>query len=225
MGYQSQLSQLDKAIIQAGYTITSDYMGQLKSLLMLPGKMRKGMVPNGLHVIFKPVDDQPIEVEHLEYLKKLRGPAHHIIELLDILELDEGRVIVLSRHMPLSQALSFYRDAATVTSLLQQFLEGVAFMHQHQLAHLDIKPDNIVVMPGEQPTVFIVDLECSEKVDGIETMIDEKCGTSGWIAPEDCGGELQSNLGGPMGMWADDSILWATYNTCYVDEGALSSAG
>ncbi|KAF8506311.1 kinase-like domain-containing protein [Gautieria morchelliformis] len=184
-GSEGDRSQLDESIIQAGYTVTvTSDMGPLRSLLTLPRKMRKGMTPDGSRVIFKPVDDQSIEVENLEYLKKLGGPAHHIIELLDVLQQDKGKIIVLPQYTPLPLALPLYRDEVTVTSLLQQFLEGVAFMHRHQLAHLDLKPDNVVVVLCERPTVFIIDLDCSVKVDGIKTMIYEKCGTRGWIAPE-----------------------------------------
>ena len=62
-----------------------------------------------------------------------------------------------------------------------QFLEGAAFLHHHGIAHLDIKPQNLVVILGQ---LFIIDFDLSVRVSGSDALIDRWCGTPKWMAPE-----------------------------------------
>jgi serine/threonine protein kinase len=63
----------------------------------------------------------------------------------------------------------------------QQLIEGVAFLHGHGIAHLDIRPQNIVALPNQ---LLIIDFDISVRVDGPNPLIDRWCGTPGWMAPE-----------------------------------------
>ena len=56
-------------------------------------------------------------------------------------------------------------------------------MHENHVAHLDLKPDNIVVAT---PTnrLFIIDFGVSVRVSGLESRIKGYRGTEGWAAPE-----------------------------------------
>ena len=56
-----------------------------------------------------------------------------------------------------------------------------AFLHRRGVAHLDIKPQNIVARPNR---LFIIDFDISVRVDGPNALIDRWCGTPGWMAPE-----------------------------------------
>ena len=70
-------------------------------------------------------------------------------------------------------------------SLAQQFLEGVQFMHRHCVAHLDLKPDNIVISaPTRGQRLLIIDFNTSVQVPEQEWWVDEYLGTEGWMAPE-----------------------------------------
>ena len=56
-------------------------------------------------------------------------------------------------------------------------------MHENYVAHLDLKPDNIVVaMPTNQ--LFIIDFGVAVQVSGPESRIKGYRGTEGWAAPE-----------------------------------------
>ena len=72
-------------------------------------------------------------------------------------------------------------------SLCLQFL-GVAFLHQHGVAHCDLKPRNVVVHTISEsetlPRLFIIDLDLAQSVESEETMTQGWCGTPPWIAPE-----------------------------------------
>jgi len=67
--------------------------------------------------------------------------------------------------------------------LAHQFLEGVRFMHKNHVAHLDLKPDNIVVAMLTN-RLFIIDFGISVQVSGLESRIKGYRGTKGWAAPE-----------------------------------------
>jgi serine/threonine protein kinase len=55
-------------------------------------------------------------------------------------------------------------------------------MHRNGVAHLDIKPQNIVVRNDDR--LFIIDFDLSLRVDGPDHLIDTWCGTTGWMAPD-----------------------------------------
>ena len=67
-------------------------------------------------------------------------------------------------------------------SLALQLLEGVRFLHHNLVAHLDLKPDNIVV--GANNLLHIIDLSVSVRVPLLESRIRGYQGTKGWVAPE-----------------------------------------
>jgi len=67
-------------------------------------------------------------------------------------------------------------------SLTRQFLEGVRFMHHNLVAHLDLKPDNIVI--GANTQLFIIDFSVSVRVPLLESWIKGIQGTKGWVAPQ-----------------------------------------
>jgi serine/threonine protein kinase len=71
-------------------------------------------------------------------------------------------------------------------------------MHQHPIAHLDLKPDIILV--NESNRLWITDFSTSVQVRDADEMIEGYIGTPGWMAPEI--GEEQPY----SPIWAD---LWS----------------
>lgn len=67
-------------------------------------------------------------------------------------------------------------------SLAFQFLEGVRFLHEHKVAHLDLKPPNIVITATNH--LQIIDFGVSVLVSELESRIVGYRGTEGWAAPE-----------------------------------------
>ncbi|KAH9015372.1 kinase-like domain-containing protein, partial [Lactarius hengduanensis] len=68
-----------------------------------------------------------------------------------------------------------------------QFLEGVAFLHEHKVAHLDLKPENALVhgSPGSpSPRLSIIDFGLSVFAESEETLVEGYRGTPSWVAPE-----------------------------------------
>jgi serine/threonine protein kinase len=55
-------------------------------------------------------------------------------------------------------------------------------MHKHHVAHLDLKPDNLVITAAGR--LLIIDYSISVQVSGPESWIKGYRGTEGWAAPE-----------------------------------------
>jgi len=143
----------------------------------------------GTQVFLKVLNCQE-ELKILRHFAQDTSPKNHTITLLQDLHLSIGDVIVLPWRTPLWCALdelNFEQRPRTVASLRSQFLEGVSFLHSHGVAHLDLKPDNIVVHNDALSAILrlsITDFDAAEFINGVETMITELRGTLGWMAPE-----------------------------------------
>ncbi len=150
--------------------------------------MRQATSRSGVLVVLKTIIDSN-EHQLLHYFSGIKEPSNHTIPLLDVIELSiEKRIIVLPWKSPLDEVLQFRDRPDDVVSLCLQFIEGVAFLHRHNVAHCDLKPGNVVVDTKSEPVVsprlFIIDFDLALSVEGEETMTEGWCGTPPWIAPE-----------------------------------------
>ncbi|XP_059476878.1 serine/threonine-protein kinase 17A-like [Neocloeon triangulifer] len=93
-----------------------------------------------------------------------------------------------------------------VARLMRQILEGIAFLHSINVAHLDIKPQNLV-LTGEWPTcdVKLCDLGISRYV-GQGADVREILGTPDYVAPEVLNYEPISLA---TDMWSVGVLLYA----------------
>ncbi|XP_026181828.1 myosin light chain kinase, smooth muscle isoform X2 [Mastacembelus armatus] len=66
---------------------------------------------------------------------------------------------------------------------MQQILEGVAYMHQQNIVHLDLKPENIVCVDKTGTSIKIIDFGLASRLDG-NTPLKVMHGTPEFVAPE-----------------------------------------
>jgi serine/threonine protein kinase len=150
--------------------------------------MRKATSQTGVSVVLKIIIGSN-ERRFLHHLSGIKAPSNHTIPLLDVIELSIGKtVIVLPWKSPLDEVLQFRDRPDDVVSLCLQFVEGVDFLHQHHVAHCDLKPGNVVIDSKSEskvsPRLFIIDFDLAMYVESEETMTEGWCGTPPWIAPE-----------------------------------------
>ncbi|KAG2131741.1 kinase-like domain-containing protein, partial [Suillus clintonianus] len=65
----------------------------------------------------------------------------------------------------------------------KQLFEAVDFMHQHGVAHMDLKPKNILI-PVNGGRLTVIDFNRSLRVKGVEHKFRGIAGTPEYIAPE-----------------------------------------
>ncbi|KAH9014864.1 kinase-like domain-containing protein [Lactarius hengduanensis] len=89
--------------------------------------------------------------------------------------------------MSLARCLRGGHFPHAVELLRVQFLEGVTFLHEYGIAHLDLKPENTLV-DGKRgslsPQLSIIDFGLSVFVESEETLVEGFRGTPSWAAPE-----------------------------------------
>jgi len=137
------------------------------------------------------------ELNILKYLQTFDSQENHTIKLLNVLHSDAitGNIIVMPWQSPLNVFLDERSNILpnVVELLWNQFLEGIWFLHERGIAHLNLKPENVLLgytdsSPLQQ--LSIIDFSISVHVESEETMVEGFCGTPFWSAPEvrsDCG--------------------------------------
>ena len=137
---------------------------------------------HGEPVIFKLTDRYEVEVLQRLHANRFTKPTR-IIPLLDVID---GRLLVLPLRYRLLHFLKLHASVGDVELLALQFLEGVAHLQLSSVAHLDLKPNNIVVQwdrGSKKVDLNIIDFDTSVFADD-EPIISGLRGTPGWFAPE-----------------------------------------
>ena len=66
-----------------------------------------------------------------------------------------------------------------------QLLEGVAVLHKRGLVHRDLKSKNVLVELGQKDfTIKLADFGLVKKVNDSDKVMNNVCGTPGYMAPE-----------------------------------------
>jgi serine/threonine protein kinase len=149
--------------------------------MQLKPTMRYAMQSNGTAVVVKLLRRNTNELQFLQHLHRIDSPDNHTIPLLETLKLNIGTFICVPEGTTLDIGFALGKFGNNVVDFSRQLIEGVGFLHRHGIAHLDIKPQNIV---ARSDRLFIIDFDISVRVSGPNELIDRWCGTPGWMAPE-----------------------------------------
>jgi hypothetical protein len=150
--------------------------------MQLRPTMRHATQPDGTAVVIKLIHARSNELPLLQYLGSITSARNHTIPLLATFNLSVGTFIVIPEATPLDHGFNFGDFHGKVADLGRQLVDGVAFLHENGVAHLDIKPGNIIVTP--RSNLYIIDLDISVRVDGPDELINQWLGTPPWMAPE-----------------------------------------
>ncbi|XP_054285335.1 uncharacterized protein LOC129001925 [Macrosteles quadrilineatus] len=133
-------------------------------------------------------EDCTQEIHHEIALLSLCSPSPRIVRLHDVFQ-SSTEVIIVMEFAPGGDMQTIIDDnlvpfESDVVKFIQHVVEGLAYLHHRKIAHLDIKPQNLVMM-GDFPDcdVKVCDFEISRViVEGTE--IREILGTPEYVAPE-----------------------------------------
>ncbi|KAH9932993.1 kinase-like domain-containing protein [Fomitopsis serialis] len=117
-------------------------------------------------------------------LAAIEPPTNHIIRPTDYLPTDKGTVIFMPAVGHPITDLDLTYLWKHVDEIARELFEAVAFLHAHNIAHLDLKPENIVIPPtGGRLT--IIDFGSAMRVKSPKPWYKGWVrGTKGYIAPE-----------------------------------------
>ena len=89
------------------------------------------------------------ELRILEHLVTIKSESNHTTPFLEKIPISRGYILALPYLQPLQEYTA--ENSNNVISLANQFLEGISFLHHHLIAHLDLKPDNVLVNAHDRP--------------------------------------------------------------------------
>ncbi|KAL5480148.1 hypothetical protein ACEPAI_1418 [Sanghuangporus weigelae] len=192
----------------------------------LPDHIAEARDLKGKQLIVKLVRKRSDEGILLEELSEQKSPLNHAIPLFDTVMSKLGPLLILERGSCLPILWEIHKDKPERLNperLSRELIQGVAFLHAQKIAHLDIKPDNLICS-FDTGRLLIIDFDVAMKCKDVDEMVERSCGTSGWSAPEivldadkprrafspiradlwSCGRVLQ-NISGMMGKEARNS--------------------
>ncbi|CAB4063293.1 unnamed protein product [Lepeophtheirus salmonis] len=143
---------------------------------------------------------------------------HHnkLINLHDAYEDEEEMVLIfefLSGGELFEKITSegYTMSEAEVINYMRQICEGVKFMHERNIIHLDIKPENVMCQTSKSTNVKLIDFGLATKLDPNE-LVKISTGTAEFAAPEIVERE-------PVGFYTD---MWSIGVLSYVLLSGLS---
>src|SRR5258708_37611204 len=130
--------------------------------------------------IAKKVREESNELEILEFLDTIPVKSDHVISLIDSFD---GWAI-LPKMNTVKGYVDFNPDIfeSKVSLVCLGLINGLTYLHEHYIAHRDIKPDNLVV--DQNFCLKIIDFDISIRVEDEDEEVDDQCGTENWMAPE-----------------------------------------
>jgi serine/threonine protein kinase len=139
--------------------------------------------PNKTEYVAKHLREGSNELAIHEYLQTIPLQSPHIISFIEAVPSTTREWLILPKlHSIADQWFLDENRAAGRVQLGWGLVKGLAYLHEHEVAHRDIKPGNLVC--DDDFNLKIIDYDIAIKVRDENTLIDEYCGTEGWTAPE-----------------------------------------
>lgn len=125
-----------------------------------------------------------LEIEAL----KLSYYTEHIVKLYEVYETPTEMILILemANGGELQRVIDDeeFIEEQIVQRMVRQILDGLIYLHDNQIAHLDIKPQNLLLTePFPNGDVKLCDFGISRRITK-DCEIREICGTPDYVAPE-----------------------------------------
>ncbi|KAH9016259.1 kinase-like domain-containing protein [Lactarius pseudohatsudake] len=139
--------------------------------------------PNKTELIAKHLRDGSNELDILKHIHTIQPKSPHVISLIEAIPSITGGWLILPKlHSIRDQGFMDRRGVRGRDQLGRGLIKGLAYLHEHRIAHRDIKPDNLVC--DDVFRLQIIDFDVAIEVQDENTEVDEYRGTEDWTAPE-----------------------------------------
>ncbi|KOS19418.1 Serine/threonine-protein kinase RAD53 [Escovopsis weberi] len=172
----NKVRMIGKGAFAVVYKVTSKYDGRPYAAKELD---KRRFVKDG-------VLDAKAENE-MRIMKKVQHP--NIVQYIEHIEWDARLLIIIMEFVPGGDLGKLIADEGilpekTAKLVSQQLLSALGYLHEQQITHRDIKPDNILINRTEPLEVKLTDFGLSKMIDKEQTFLRTFCGTLLYCAPE-----------------------------------------
>lgn len=175
-GKYNKVRQVGKGAFAVVYKVTAKYDGRPYAAKELD---KRHFIKNGIL-------DQKVENE-MRIMQRLNHP--NIVRYIENFDWDERLFIIIMEFVPHGDLGKLIAENGPlnerVTQVLAvQLLSALRYLHNFQITHRDIKPDNILINSLEPLEVKLTDFGLSKMIDSEQTFLRTFCGTLLYCAPE-----------------------------------------
>lgn len=115
----------------------------------------------------------------------------NIVKVFSMSQLEDGRPYMVMELVPGKSLTSYADDLGGLKwrdtlAIGKQILHALAFSHSQGILHSDLKPDNVLVIPGEVPQVKVTDFGMAKDLAAPQNLTKTGClvGTPIYISPD-----------------------------------------
>ncbi|KAF5338263.1 hypothetical protein D9757_006622 [Collybiopsis confluens] len=150
----------------------------------------RGRSPDGDPIVAKRVLTESNERNFHLKLRDIRNSTDYVLPLLQEFTIpssaDRYIHLVFPRWIPLTSLMEVSPTSSELVEMCSALAAAISFLHENMIAHLDIKPANLVVQRSIFGTlqIRIIDFSISVSVANAEERISSRSGTPRYMAPE-----------------------------------------
>ncbi|OLN95914.1 Serine/threonine-protein kinase RAD53 [Colletotrichum chlorophyti] len=175
-GRYNRVGQIGKGAFAVVYKVTSKFDGVPYAAKELE---KRRFIKNG-------VLDQKVENE-MKIMQRVQHP--NIVQYIEHIDWDNRLFIIIMEFVgggDLGKLISNRGplQEVSVKQMAAQLLSALAHLHENNITHRDVKPDNILIQSLNPFDVKLTDFGLSKMVDNEQTFLRTFCGTLLYCAPE-----------------------------------------
>jgi len=192
------------------YTMTNEVLGEGYFAIVKKGVDKKTGAPVAIKIINKDlVEKEETLRNEIEILSKVDHP--NIVKMHAIFDTPEHLFIV----MELMEGGELYQEIISrstyseneAVEIMRQLLSALVYLHDMNIAHRDLKLENLLLQKAGQLTVKLADFGLSKLFSGSGDM-KTACGTPFYVAPDILLATDEEGYGPPVDMWAVGILLY-----------------
>ncbi|EHK42295.1 hypothetical protein TRIATDRAFT_29235 [Trichoderma atroviride IMI 206040] len=175
-GKYNRIGMIGKGAFAVVYKVTSKYDGMPYAAKEIE---KRRFIKNG-------VLDQKVENE-MKIMQRVKHP--NIVRYMENFDWEDRFLIIIMELVPGGDIGKHVADEgpfpeAEARIISQQLLSALAYLHNNNITHRDVKPDNILINSLSPLEVKLTDFGLSKMVDTEQTFLRTFCGTLLYCAPE-----------------------------------------